>query len=237
LQTSVYLLHRHLSQAATGRQKPVGAASPVLWWPATNASLTAAYALTVLALWKDSDPSKEGIGLCPPKGLRALLYPWSTRVRLPLDNVYVSKEWVVETHLKHLQSVETSGDEAVRGLHTTLIRVRDLNGRAVDGERHVELLNPNLGELFPSGPCNPKHSGQRGLLHRVRSKTQLRNLSRSPKTDWRRSPGQIRKSLLAGNVRERNPMRRCEAQIISLESNSRAFGYDKLGLRSAHEPN
>ncbi|MGQ0456259.1 MAG: hypothetical protein ACT4OU_04265 [Hyphomicrobium sp.] len=49
-----------------------------------------------------------------------------------------------------------------------------------DGECHPEYQNPTLQELIPGGSCDANDAANRtGLLHRVRSKTLLKNLSSS----------------------------------------------------------
>lgn len=164
-----------------------GKSESVLCWPAANVSVAASYVLAVLAAWEDCDclPAGSGDGSDEPKQLRALFYPWSTRTRLALNNIYVCKDALHRVHKRHLQryGAGNTTTDGLRDLHLSLIRVKDLDGRAVDGERHVEFLNPTLNELVPSGPCGNDLSHRSGLLHRIKSKTQLKFLSSMQQAD------------------------------------------------------
>lgn len=153
----------------------------LLCWPAPNIAIAAGFALSVMATWSDCDPLPTGQGLARPEELRGLYFPWSLRTRLPLSGLYVSKDQVHKIHLRHLQRYALGGTaDGFGDLHVTLIRVKDLNGRARDGTYHIELEHPSLYELVPSRPCGS--SGEvhvTTLLDRVRNKTQLRELRTS----------------------------------------------------------
>lgn len=164
-----------------------GKSESVLCWPAPNVSVAASYALAVIAAWEDCDSLAVGAGegLSEPTHLRALFYPWSTRTRLALNSVYVCKNALHRVHKRHLQRYGAGciTADGLRDLHLSLIRVKDLDGLAVDGVKHVELLNPTLSELVPSGHFSKDASHRSGLLHRVKSKTQLKNLSNLERAD------------------------------------------------------
>lgn len=162
-----------------------GQSESVLCWPATNLSVAASFALSVIATWHDCDDFAEGNGLCAPKEFRALYYPWSVRTRFALTDVYVSRRQVHGIHLRHMQ--RCTAERASGGmpdLHVTLIRVKDLNGLARDGTTHLELQHPSLYELIPTGPLSSRtHGRHTGLLDRVRSKTQLKMLNAAELAD------------------------------------------------------
>jgi hypothetical protein len=163
-----------------------GVSESVLCWPAPNISLAASNALAVVASWSDCDPLPTGAGFAQPRELRALYFPWSPRTRLPLASVYVSKDQIHDTHVKHLQRYEAVSTRSggLWDLHVSLIRVRDLDGRARDGSSHVELLHPALYELVPTSLCGAHGNEQvTALLDRVRAKTQLKELSPSRLAD------------------------------------------------------
>jgi hypothetical protein len=165
---------------AIARVADGGISECILCWPAPNLSLAAGFALAVAGRWSDCDPIPLICGLSVPRPLRALYFPWSTRTRVPLKNIYVCKDALKAVHLNHMQRYPTGpGDDRVWfELHATLIRVKDLNGLGRDGRTHLELMHPALYELVPSGPCAGKEH-RTSLLDRVRSKTQLRVLSTS----------------------------------------------------------
>jgi hypothetical protein len=166
------------------RVADIGVSESLLCWPAHNISLAGAFALAVLARWQDCDPMPSSGGLAPPRPLRALYFPWSTRTRFPLRTVYACRDALHAVHLKHMQryAYGPGCDRALFDLHATLIRVKDLDGRARNGQVHLELLHPQLYELVPSGPCSAMEQTTT-LLDRIRSKTQLRVLSTSRSAD------------------------------------------------------
>lgn len=153
-----------------------GESEAVLCWPARNISLAATYTLAVLAAWHTaSEPGNVGhVG-----EQRALYFPWSTRARIPLRHLHVCKTFVSQVHLRLLQRLGagTPSTNPLFDLHTSMLRVRDLDGRVLGGSSHSEYLNPTLEELVPSGPCNGEPTSTHGLLYRSRSKTQLSSLS------------------------------------------------------------
>lgn len=176
--------YRQLAEAIMRVHKS-GQSESVLCWPATNLSVAAGFALSVIATWYDCDPYPSGDGLCAPEEFRALYYPWSVRTRLPLSSVYVSRDQVHRVHLRHMQRCGAKGAiDGMSDLHVTLIRVKDLNGRARDGTKHLELLHPALYEMIPTSPLSSRTHGQRTeLLDRIRSKTQLKFLSAAQLAD------------------------------------------------------
>jgi hypothetical protein len=98
-------------------------------------------------------------------------------MRTPLKDVYVDKDAIHKIHQRHLQRYPRGpgADRALYDLHLSLLRVKDLDGLATDDRYHEEFFHPTLEELVPSGACNNEH--RHGLLHRSKSKTNLRKLS------------------------------------------------------------
>lgn len=172
--------------AALHRCATLKRSEAVLCWPAHNVSIPAVHALSVLATIEDCAPLEGSPnGLSQPRPLRVLQYPWSPRTRHPLKNVYVCKESVSRLHLRHLQRYPRgpTGNDPFYDLHLSLVRVRDLDGSALDDEEeYAELQHPTLNELIPSGACgSTQHT--LGLLHRSRSKTKLKTASSCPYAD------------------------------------------------------
>ena len=152
-----------------------GQSEAMLCWPARNISIAATYSLAVLAAWQDSVPDDGP----PSTEQRTLYFPWSTRTRIPLRHLHVCRSFVSQTHLRLLQRLGTDAPSTnpFFDLHTSMLRVRDLNGQVVGGRTHSEYLNPTLEELVPSGPCDGEPASTLGLLYRSRRKTQLSSLS------------------------------------------------------------
>jgi hypothetical protein len=176
--------YRELAQALN-RVVKTGKSEAVLCWPASNVSVAAVHTLASLAAWQDCDSISVGTakGLAEPNPLRALFYPWSPRTRLPLRNVYACKSAIHRIHQQHIQrytiqryALGSSTANPMYDLHLALLRVEELDGSTLEGVHHPEFRHPNLNELVPSGPCGDQEQQRTGLLHRVRSKTQLKYL-------------------------------------------------------------
>lgn len=158
---------------------------PVLCWPEFEASPAAIVAFMTLAdnaatpMIKHDALDARG----PPLGMRALIYPYTTSVHRPLRRIYVDKEAVGRLHTQHqVRTTRQGEDPALADYHKAVARAKTLTGKALDGNIYDEFQHPCLDELLPSGPCSGS-DGRKPLLWRVKSKTDLRNISRSGQAD------------------------------------------------------
>jgi hypothetical protein len=157
----------------------------VLCWPNCDPSPAAITAFTALADWGSCKPIKQDgyDALTVPTGLRALIYPYARSAHRALKHIYVDKDYVGQIQLKHqIRCNQPGADPAWSDFHKTLARVKKLTGLALDGKAYPEFANPCLDELLPSGPCAGTDA-RNELLWRVRTKTDLKNISRSGAAD------------------------------------------------------
>lgn len=161
------------------------AREPVLCWPEFEASPAAIVAFMTLAdnaatpLIKHDALDARG----PPLGMRALIYPYATSVHRPLRRIYVDKEAVGRLHTQHqVRTMRHGEDPALADYHKAVARAKTLTGKALDGNTYDEFQHPCLDEMLPSGPCSGG-DGRKPLLWRVKSKTDLRDISRSGQAD------------------------------------------------------
>jgi len=157
----------------------------VLCWPEFDASPAALAALLALAD-NAATPATRHDNLdtrAPPLGLRALIFPYARSAHRPLRHVYVDKDAVGRLHTLHqVRATRPGEDPALADYHKTLARTKMLTGKALDGNTYDEFRHPCLDEMLPSGPCTDQQ-GRSELLWRVRTKTDLRKISRSGQAD------------------------------------------------------
>src|SRR4029077_6238192 len=92
-------------------------------------------------------------------------------------------EYLSRLHLRHqIRCNQKDEDAALADYHKTLARAKSLSGIAIDRKSYAEFLNPSLDDTLPSGPCYGIDA-RNELMHRVRSKTDLRKISRSHEAD------------------------------------------------------
>jgi hypothetical protein len=157
----------------------------VLCWPEFDASPAGVAAFLALAdnaatatIRHDKLESRA-----PPLGLRALLFPYARSAHRPLRHIYVDKDALGRLHTLHqVRATRPDEDHALADYHKTLARTKMLTGKALDGNTYDEFRHPCLDETLPSGPCTGEE-GRSELLWRVRTKTDLRRISRSGRAD------------------------------------------------------
>lgn len=162
----------------------------VLCWPNSDPSPAALVAILALADCAAATPIRLGEhdALASPHGLRALVYPYARTAHYALRHIYVDRDYVGRIQLKHqIRASQAGEDTALADYHKTLARSRSLSGLATDGNNYAEFRHPCLDETLPSGLCVGEE-GRRGLLWRVRTKTDLsggikRSISRSGDAD------------------------------------------------------
>lgn len=157
----------------------------VFCWPHCDPSPAAAAIFLALADASAVDPMKCGgyDALSAPLGVRALIYPYARTAHRALRHVYIDKDYIARLHTNHqLRSTQPGEDQALADYHMTLARAKTLTGVALDGETFDEFRHPCLDEIMPSGPCRGAE-GRSELLWRVRTKTDLRKITRSGKAD------------------------------------------------------
>lgn len=157
----------------------------VLGWPDFTASPSALAVLLALADSAAAPRLRVGDleGRAPPAGLRALVYPYSSTAHRGIRQIYADKDHVGQVNILHqLRSTRQAEDEGLSDFHKALARSKTLTGLALDGQTYDEFRHPCLDELMPFGPCRGS-DGRLGLLWRVRTKTDLKHISRSGKAD------------------------------------------------------
>jgi hypothetical protein len=157
----------------------------VLCWPDFDASPSAVAAFLVLADNATTPPVRhENLDTrAPPLGVRALIFPYARSAHRPLRHIYVDKDELGRLHTLHqIRATRPGEDKALADYHKTLARTKILDGKALDGTTCDEFRHPCLDETLPSGPCTGKE-GRSELLWRVRTKTDLRSISRSGQAD------------------------------------------------------
>lgn len=157
----------------------------VLCWPDCAPSAAAiAVQLTLADCAAAPHISVGGMdALGAPVGLRALIYPYASTAHRSIRQIYADKGHVGLINTKHqLRATQPGENEALSDFHKVLARSKTLTGRALDGQTYDEFRHPCLDELIPFGPCRGR-DGHRQLLWRVRSKTDLKLISRSGEAD------------------------------------------------------
>jgi len=157
----------------------------VLCWPDCTPSASAVSVLLALADCAAAAPLRIGEldARAAPVGLRALIYPYASTAHRALRQVYVDKSHVGGINLKHqIRTMQPGEIEALADFHKALARSNTLTGRAIDGKTYDEFRHPCLDELLPFGSCMGS-DGRRELLWRVRTKTDLKLISRSGEAD------------------------------------------------------
>lgn len=157
----------------------------ILCWPNLYPSASAVAAFLALADSGATDAIKhEGLdSFSPPKGMRSLVFPYARTAHRALRHLYVDKSHLGRLHTYHqVRSNMRGEDVALADYHKTLARAKTLNGLALDGQSYDEFRHPCLDETLPSGPCVGQE-GRSEVFWRVRTKTDLRLISRSGKAD------------------------------------------------------
>jgi hypothetical protein len=161
----------------------------VLCWPDFETSPSALAAFLALADNATAAPirHRDLETRTPPLGLRALVFPYARGAHRALRHLYVDKDVLSRLHTLHqVRALHQGEDEALADYHKTLARTKTLSGVALDGVRYDEFRHPCLDETLPSGPCIGAE-GRSELLWRVRTKTDLVDISRTGKADDPRS--------------------------------------------------
>lgn len=162
-----------------------GANEAILCWPSCNLSPAAIVALLSLADCAIAAPIRVGgyDALSAPNGIRALFYPYARSVHRPLKHIYIDRNYIGEIQLRHqVRATQQGENPALADFHKTLVRVRKLTGLALDGKEYPEFANPCMDEVLPSGPCKGTEARSELLWH-VRSKTDLKSISRTGDAD------------------------------------------------------
>jgi hypothetical protein len=157
----------------------------VLCWPNLDPSASAIAVFLALGDNGSTPPIKhDGLdSVAPPMGVRALVFPYARTAHRALRHLYADKDYVSRLHTIHQIRANKSGEhQAFADYHKTLARTKTLSGIALDGKTYDEFRHPCLDETLPSGPCLGL-DGRSELLWRVRTKTDLRKISRSGKAD------------------------------------------------------
>lgn len=117
-------------------------------------------------------------------GLRAVLYPYARSTHAAARQVQVDRNQLGSLHFDHeKRCLDGQAAPGTKDYHQVLSRVRQLTGRAFDGQSYVEFEHPILDELVPHGPPDGPHPANSELLWRTRSKTDIGQLSRSGAAD------------------------------------------------------
>src|ERR1700722_8023536 len=157
----------------------------VLCWPSFAPAPAAVAAMLMLADCEASDLiTVDGYpAFAAPQGMRTLIFPYARTAHRPLRHIYVEKNYLRSSQIKHqLRSTGTGENAALADFHKTLARVGTLTGKTKDGKEYPEFANPCLDELLPSGACSG-NTGRSELLWRVRTKTDLVKLARTKEAD------------------------------------------------------
>jgi hypothetical protein len=157
----------------------------VLCWPDFEASPSALAALLTIADNAATAPVRhDGLETrAPPLGMRALVYPYARSGHRALKHVYIDKDNLSRLHTLHqVRSFQQGEDAALADYHKTLARTKTLTGMTLEGVSYAEYRHPCLDEILPSGPCAGS-DGRSQLLWRVRTKTDLGDISRTGKAD------------------------------------------------------
>jgi hypothetical protein len=157
----------------------------VLCWPDFDSSPSAVAAFLALAdnATTPAIRHEDLDGCAPPLGVRALVFPYARSAHRALKHVYVDKDALARLHTLHqIRSTRQGEDQALADYHKTVARTKTLSGVALDGNTYDEFRHPCLDETLPSGPCVGSE-GRSELLWRVRTKTDLRKISRTGQAD------------------------------------------------------
>ena len=117
-------------------------------------------------------------------GLRAVLYPYARSTHAAARQVQVDRTQLGSIHFDHVKRcLDEQAAPGTKDYHQVLSRVRQLTGRAVDGQSYVEFEHPILDELVPHGPPDGAHPANSELLWRTRNKTDIGQFSRTGAAD------------------------------------------------------
>ena len=157
----------------------------VLCWPDFEASPSALAALLTVADNAATSAARHDDfeTRTPPLGMRALVFPYARSGHRALRHVYIDKDNLSRLHTLHqVRDLHQGEDAALADYHKTLARTKTLTGMTIEGVSYAEFRHPCLDEILPSGPCTGSE-GRSELLWRVRTKTDLRQISRTGKAD------------------------------------------------------
>jgi hypothetical protein len=157
----------------------------VLCWPDFEPSPPALAAFLTLADNAATDMLRyDGFETrTSPLGLRALVFPYARGGHRALRHIYIDKDELSRLHTLHqVRGFHRGENEALADYHKTLARTKTLSGMTLEGVSYDEFRHPCLDEILPSGPCAGTE-GRSELLWRVRTKTDLRRISRTGKAD------------------------------------------------------
>ena len=117
-------------------------------------------------------------------GLRAVLYPYARSTHAAARQVQVDRTQLGSVHFDHVKRcLDGQAAPGTKDYHQVLSRVRQLTGRAIDGQSYIEFEHPILDELVPHGPPDGPHPANSELLWRTRNKTDIRQFSRTGAAD------------------------------------------------------
>lgn len=155
-----------LDVAASGRS------CAVLSWPASGLSLAAAHAVAAQGLLRMAATGGLGEGGSP--SLRALTFPYSTRTRTPLREVFVDRASLQQACTRRLNDDDRRSGPMYANL-LRYVRAKDLNGRVRGGGHHFEYEHPDLDEVVALRCAK----SERPVMHRIAKRTDLPQLSTS----------------------------------------------------------
>jgi len=116
--------------------------------------------------------------------LRAVLYPYARSTHAAARQVQVDRTQLGSVHFDHVKRcLDGQAAPGTKDYHQVLSRVRQLTGRAVDGQSYIEFEHPILDELVPHGPPDGPHPANSELLWRTRNKTDIGQFSRTGAAD------------------------------------------------------
>ncbi len=168
------------------RVSNTGDSEVILWWPAHQPCLSALVAL--LALGDGAAVKKRQIELRgntdiiadAPLGMRVILYPYARTAHTLAREVHVDRTTIGKLHISHLlRSVSGEDDPALKDYHQVLSRVNSITGKGADGSMYAELQHPILDEVIPHGSPSDGCGNTGHLLWHTKTKTDLREQSRS----------------------------------------------------------
>jgi len=163
----------------------------LLCWPPRHVCLPAIVnllALADLAGARQTTVSKESkrvdIIAEKPLGMRAIIFPYSRTSRGPAREIQIDKRQLAEVQIRHLlRCMDNKDPPALKDYHTVLSRVRGLTGKGRDGRSYPEFEHPVLDEIVPHGTATNGCAEHGELLWRTKSKTDLKELSRTGHAD------------------------------------------------------